>query len=199
MVYMEFRNYKQEAYAASLARRGGGVSHNVAVISTLRDRNPVPQPEQLGDAEAKWGKDSTFSWGSKAQDFNEGVVPSTTWEFNDDPEIPQDPEIPDDPDNPDGNPALEALTDEWNEVDRKETQVRIDGPDGAYVDFMRIDEVKFQVPSTADGRDHYVVLKFKSSGSGTQPKPPGKGSDGSGASGAIPPPPVRDSGGPGSF
>ena len=44
----------------------------------------------LDEAEAKWGGPSSFSWGSNSQDFNQGVVPSTTWEFNTDPENPAD-------------------------------------------------------------------------------------------------------------
>lgn len=176
MVYMQFRNYRQEAYAASLAKGGGGGDRNGAIVSTLKDRTPVPQPDPLDEAEAKCGKPSSFSWGRDSQDFNEGIVPSTTWEYPEDPEGP-----PPDPD--DTSEELQALTEEWTEVSRKETTVRINGPDGAYVDFARVDEVTFKLPNLADGREHFVVQKFKTDDSGIQP--PDKGSGGSGASGAV--------------
>lgn len=184
MVYMEFRNYRQEAYAASLTKGGNKTSHSVTVVSTLRDRTPVPQPEQLDETEAKWGKPSNFSWGSNSRDFNEGIVPSTTWEFGDNPEDPNAP-----PENPD---PLNALVEEWTEVDRKETKVRIDGPDGAYVDFLRIDEVKFKLPDLPDGREHFVVQKFKTADSGIKdPKKTGSGGSFADASGVV----AVDSGG----
>lgn len=178
MVYMQFRNYKQEAYASSLAKSGGGGggNRNVSVISTLKDRTPVPQPEPLDEAQFKWGKPSSFSWGRDSQDFREGVNVSTTWEYPDDPEGPQPEPDPDE---------LSAYTEEWTEVSRKETVVRIDGPDGAYVDFARIDEVTFKLPNLPDGREHFVVQKFSTSGDGISPAPPGNGSGGSGAPGAV--------------
>ncbi|MFZ1059288.1 MAG: hypothetical protein WAP47_08850 [Candidatus Rokuibacteriota bacterium] len=169
MVLLQFHNWKQEAPVFGDDGRNG---HRIAVISTLRDRTPVPQPKPLDEGQAKWGKPSQFSWGSNKNDFDEGIIPSTTWEFDDNPENPEDPE----------DPNLDPLTDEWTEVDRKETTVRIDGPEGAYVDFARIDEVKFKVPNLADGREHFIVLKFKTSGDEITPKPPGLGSGGSGAS-----------------
>lgn len=179
MVYMEFHNYQQEAYAASLAKKHGG-GGNVNVTSTLQDRTPVPQPIPLDDGEVKWGKPSQFSWGKNKQDFSEGIVPSTTWNFSDNPE---DPQSPDPSDNPS---ALEALTEQWDEKERKETLVRISGPGGAYVDFKRIDEVTFKLPNLTDGREHIVVMRFKTYGDeSTTPKDPGNGSGGSGASGAV--------------
>lgn len=201
MVYMEFHNYRQEAYAASLAKAVNKASHNVSVISTLKDRTPVPQPAELDEAEFKWGKPSSFTWGSNARDFDQGIVPSTSWEINDNPE---DPSGPDNSDNEDGpEPAKEPLTDEWQEVDRKEKLVRINATDGsgAYVDFELMVQVKFKGPNTDDGREHFMILNFKGDGKDI-PKKPGKGSGGSGASGVVPvgsdpvpwhyPPPVRD-------
>lgn len=175
MVYMEFRNYRQEAYAASIAKSTGG-SNKITIVSTLRDRTPVPQPEELDEAEVKWGKPSNFSWGSTARDFDEGIIPKTDWN-NTNPDGPPDDEEPGD-----------AYVEEWQEVDRKETTVRIDGPDGAYVDFARIDEVKFKLPDLPDGREHYVIQKFKAAGDEITPGPAGAGSGGSGASasGVVP-------------
>lgn len=178
MVLMQFHNWKQEA---PVFGGGGHRSGQISIISTLRDRTPVPQPKPLDEGQVKWGKPSQFSWGKNANDFDQGIIPSTTWEFNDDPEDPQDPEDPDDA-------VLEPLTDEWSEVERQETTVRINGPDGAYVDFARIDEVKFKVPNLPDGREHFVILKFGTAGANITPGPPGAGSGGSGAlvSGIIP-------------
>jgi hypothetical protein len=174
--------FSQQQYAltriasasASKPRSGGRVD----AISTLRDRTPQPQPEELAEAQAVWGKPSSFSWGSNANDFDQGIKPSTTWEFPENPEGPAP-----DPDAED--PALAALVDEWVEVERKETEVRIDGPDGAYVDFMRIDEVKFKLPDLPDGREHFVVQKFKTASAETTPGPPGDGSGGSGVTGVV--------------
>lgn len=151
MVHIEFHNWRQEFYAAALARRSQG-GHKVTIISTLRDRTPVPQPEELDEGQILWGKPSSFSWGKNAGDFDEGIVPSTRWEYGDDPEDPGEED-----------PEPEELREEWMEVDRKETMVRIDGPDGAYVDFMRVDEVTFKLPTLPDGREHYVVQRFKAS------------------------------------
>lgn len=180
MAYISFRNPNQELYAflMGLDKGNGGGAKIVNATSTLRDRTPIPQPEQLDEAEAKWGKASSFSWGRDSQDFREGVVPSTTWTFDENPEGPQEPA-------PEDQEELEPLTDEWTEVERKETELRINGPDGAYVDFKRIDEVKFKLPNLPDGREHFVVMKFKTAGDGITPGPPGAGSGGSGASGAV--------------
>lgn len=196
MVLMQFHNWKQEA--AVFSSGNGHKKQSITAISTLRDRTPVPQPKALDEGQFKWGKESSFSWGKNKNDFNEGVVPSTTWEFGDDPE---DPTPPDDPED---DATLPPLTDEWVEVSRQETTVRIDGPDGAYVDFARIDEVKFQLPNLSDGREHFVVMKFRTAGASISPQPPGKGSGGSGAdqSGVIPVGSdglIRDPDGGGSF
>lgn len=177
MAYISFRNPQQELYALMTARgNGGGGSRSVNIISTLKDRTPIPQPEQLDEAQVKWGKPSSFSWGRDSQDFREGIVPSTTWTFDDSTDAPQDPD-------PESDASLSPLTDEWNEVSRKETLVRINGPDGAYVDFLRIDEVTFKLPNLPDGREHFVVQRFKTADESADTKP--KGSGGSGATGAI--------------
>jgi len=123
----------------------------VEAVSTLRDRTPQPQPDPLEEAQVIWGKPSSFSWGSRAGAFQSDPIPQSsfggvTW--------PEDPENEQEQD-------LSALVFEWTEVARLERDVRINGPDGAYVDFKRVDELVWQLPPTPEGRQVFVHQKFK--------------------------------------
>ena len=125
----------------------------IMVISTLRDRTPVPQEKPLEEAQVIWGAPANFSWGSTSQNFASGPFPrggGVTWP----PDKEPDPE------------TLPPITHVWTEVGRKESTRRIDGPDGAYVDFAIIDEVTFRLPDQADGRKVYVVQQFDNQGGG---------------------------------
>lgn len=129
-------------------------SNRVEAVSTLRDRTPAPQAEALEEAEVIWGKPSSFTWGSRALDFANGP----DIRFGGLGGVTFPPEEEEDP------AELPPLVDQWNEVSRVERDVRIDGPDGAYVDFKRVDEITWQLPPLPDGRQHYVTQIFKKFG-----------------------------------
>lgn len=155
----------QTQYAA--ARSQGAVTSNgggrIVVTSTLRDRTPVPQEKPLDDGQFVWGKPSSFTWGSRSNAKEDGpyqTSTSTTVEWPD-YQIPEPPADPSDDPLEDEAANLEAMVYEWKEVARIETTVRIDGPDGAYVDFARIDEMIFSLPTAADGRSQFVRMVFQ--------------------------------------
>lgn len=140
------------------ATSGGG---KIRITSTLRDRTPQPQPKPLDEGQFIWGKPSSFSWGSRSRETEsgpyQGSTPDVTWP---DYAIPQ-PDPTDDP--AEGEQVnLDPILYEWKEIARVETIVRIDGPNGAYVDFARIDEVIFSIPpNSEDGRSQFVRMTFQ--------------------------------------
>lgn len=135
-------------------------TNRVVVTSVLRDRTPAKPADPLDEAEVIWGEAGNFSWGNTSADF--AIDPlirppaggGVTW-----PENPEEPPTP--------LPVVET----WEEVARDERTVRIDGPNGAYVDFARVDEVLFRLPDLPGGVQHFVLQKFKKFGDETTAAP----------------------------
>lgn len=134
--------------SAAAARSGGG--GRTEVTSTLRDRTPQPQEKPLDEAEVIWGKPSNFSWGSGAKNVETGPTVQTSWNV----QLPGG----DDPLNPEDE--LQAITYDWTELSREEKVVRIDGPDGAYVDDARAVVSRFRLPNDPSGRPVFVNMTF---------------------------------------
>ena len=132
---------------------GGSSPRDITVTSVLRDRTPAEPEDPLEEAQVQWGGPSNFSWGNTARDFNSD--PFIRGGYGDSGLT--------DPDEEQGDPPPTRV-DTWQEVARAEREVRIDGPDGAYVDFMRLDEIVFQLPNLPGGVQHFVVQKFKKFG-----------------------------------
>lgn len=153
MVGFTFRNSQQEMTAWMLANKSsGGGSSRIAVTSTLRDRTPVPQEEPLEEAEVIWGDASNFQWGSRSKNVEDGPQVQTTWNID----LGGDGTTPD-PEEPE---QLPAIVYDWQELERSEQVVRINGPDGAYVDDARAVVSTFRLPDSPDGRAVYVRMAF---------------------------------------
>ncbi|MEN6306086.1 MAG: hypothetical protein ABFD96_25395 [Armatimonadia bacterium] len=154
MVWYAFGNWTSQQPLSMTGGSGGGGGTRVTVTSTLRDRTPVPQAKPLEEGQVIWGRPSSFSWGSNAGDFAGDPVIGGGGGGGGGITFP--------PDDEEEQPM--PLVEEWVEVNRIERTVRITGPNDAYVDFARLDEVTFQLPNLPDGRQHYVTQKFKKFG-----------------------------------
>lgn len=164
---IQYSPISQAQYAA--ARAASSVASQIArplpvvPTSTLNDRTPVAQPTPLKEGQFIWGEPANFSWGNASQNVESGPQVNTSWSFNW-PEYGLDDPTADDPqqqDDPEGeSEALPPVVHEWQEVGRVEKTVRINGPDGAYVDFARIEKVVFELPPSSDGRLQFLLLSF---------------------------------------
>ncbi len=138
--------------------------HRIVISAALRDRTPAPQGRPLKEAEVIWGQSANFSWGSTATSKRPDPViygknyGGVNWPDYGDYENPDQ--------NGDPENALPPVVDEWEEVARAERTVRINGPDGAYVDVARLDEITWRLPDLPGGQKYYVVQKYQKFGDG---------------------------------
>lgn len=145
------------AESASKVTKGGG--GRIQITSTLKDRTPATPEKPLDDGQFVWGKPSSFSWGSSANNSENGPYSNSTYNF-DWPDYAKPPTDPSDDPTEGEQTALDPVLYDWKEWARTETTVRINGPDGAYVDFNRIDEIIFELPNDASGRGQFVRMTF---------------------------------------
>lgn len=156
------QQYAQARYAARAAALAANRRRPIIAVSVLRDRTPQKPEKPLDEGQVIWGGPSSFSWGSR--DRSSGPSVSTNFSVNwPDYGLQPDPDPkPDDSDyEDDEREVLPPVIQEWTEVYREERTVRVDGPDGAYVDIAVIEKVTFELPATSDGRAVFVRLRFQ--------------------------------------
>lgn len=143
------------AYGLAMGGPEGGNSkvRKVFISSTLRDRTPAEPPRELEEAEVIWGGPSSFSWGSTSAD--RVIDPIITRPGNTGggsvtfPPEDEEPEVP------------PALIEVWEEINRVERSVRINGTQGAYIDVMRLDEITWRLPDLPGGQVHIITQRYK--------------------------------------
>lgn len=138
--------------------------HRIVISAALRDRTPAPQGRELAEAEVVWGQSASFSWGSAA--LNKRVDPVIYGKHYGGVNWPDYGQYENPDQNTDPENALPPVVDEWTEIARVERTVRINGPDGAYVDVARLDEITWQLPDLPGGQKLYVVQKYQKFGDG---------------------------------
>jgi hypothetical protein len=124
-----------------------GQASRTTITSVLRDRTPAPPEREPEPAEISWGGPANFEWGV-AEDFSTGPNIRFAERQDEDEEAVEEP-----------YQDIEV----WEEHSRQERDVRVEGTNGAYVDFKRLDEITWRLPDL-NGVQRFVVQRFKKFG-----------------------------------